>query len=609
MGRVWRIALVMAAFAAGATMVAPAGAQEGPAATTTSSSPPTTPSVPTTSTTVVEPTTASPPTVVTPPTSAEAGPAEAEAPEGTEAPEGGRVISGTIKGIDGRFVNAQISLVLRNAAGQFLRLNGTVNPNAAQYADTRSINEDIPLEGSDVGGTDTWRFVVPDNAYDFTFEVYPRSPSGADRTTGNWSHYGGVAKRRVVIPATGLSDVRLRLPLNCDQASGTTGSIRVLHGGNAVIDDFLALSESNPPSGIQGFRAQGTTAVAPNQTFDGIAPDQRYSVNAYVGAGHSLRRFYEVPVRACQTTTLYAYTGTSTKPPRWGPVSVSQRGSFFPIAGEFSGDRRDDIFWYKPDGPGDTLSISSGATGQFSSEVRTVGSGFRPVAGDFDADGIHDIFWYGPGSARDRLWRGGIGGDFTSVNATAGGNTRVWPVAGDFDGNGHSDILFAEGGRLSTLRRYNDTGYSNGSAQVPANSAVRAGDINGDFRDDLVWYDSSTGLVQLWFGRTNGTFAKVSERVGAGQNYRPVLADISGDFRADLLWYGPGSTKDSLWRGRANTSPYFAKESADLRVGGNYQPVALDLNGEGTEDIYWYAPGATADTAWKMNLSGWIPQA
>jgi hypothetical protein len=598
--RVRRMMVVLVAVAAGAAAMTPAGAQEAPPSTTTGSV--FEPAVPA-PTTVVTPTTNPPVTSTTTPVTG------ADVTEETVVAEGGRVISGTIKGIDGRFVNAQISLVLRNAAGQFLRIDGSVNPNAAQYAATLSINEDIALEGSDAGGTDTWRFVVPNAAYDFTFEVYPRGPSGADRTTGNWTHYGGVSKRRVVIPAAGLSDVRLRLPLNCDQSGGTTGSIRVLHNGGAVIDDFLALSESNPPSGIQGFRAQGTTAVAANQTFDGIAPDQRYSVNAYVGAGHSLRRFYEVPVRACQTTTLNAYTGASTKPPRWGPVAVSQRGSFFPVAGEFSGDRRDDIFWYAPNAGGDTLAISSGATGQFTNEALTVGSGYRPVSGDWNDDGIDDIFWYGPGAARDRIWQGGQGGDFTTVAATAGGNANVWPVAGDFDGNGHSDILFAEGGRLSTLRRYEDDGYTNGSAQVPANSAVRAGDINGDFRDDLVWYNAATGQVQLWFGRTDGTFAKVNEQVGAGQGYRPVLADISGDFRADLLWYGPGATKDSIWRGRANTSPYFAKESADLRVSGNYQPFALDLNGDGTEDIYWYAPGATADSSWKMNLSGWIPQA
>lgn len=588
--------IAAAAVAVGALLVAPAGAQEVPATTI----PPPTSTVP------LAPEPPPPSTVPVVPESTVTTAATAAAP----APEGRRVISGTIRGVDGHFVNAQISLVLRDAYGNFLRSDGTVNPNAAQYADTIGVNGDAPLEGSDsdtAGYTDTWRFTVPDNAHDFTFEVYPRSPD--DRDTGNWSHYGGVSKRRVVIPTGGLADVRLRLPLNCDTPNGTTGSIRVLHPGGAVIDDFLALSESNPPSGIQGFRAQGTTPVAANQTFDGIAPDQRYSVNAYVGAGHSLRRFYEVPVRACQTTTLYAYTGASTKPPRWGPVAVSQRGSFFPIPGEFSGDRREDVFWYKPDGPGDTLAISARATGQFDSEIRTVGSGFRPVSGDFDDDGIDDIFWYGPGAARDRLWRGGQGGDFTSVNVSAGGNANVWPVAGDFDGNGHSDILFAEGGRLSTLRRYTDAGYTNGSAQVPANSAVRSGDVNGDFRDDLVWYNASTGQVQVWFGRTDGTFAKVNERVGANQGYRPILADISGDFRADLLWYGPGATKDSLWRGRASSSPYFAKESTDLRVGGNYQPFTADLNGDGTEDIFWYAPGVTADTLWKMNLSGWIPQA
>lgn len=519
-------------------------------------------------------------------------------------PEGGRTISGTIRGVDGRFVNAQISLVLRRADGTFIGMNGQPS-RPGQYADYLSMNPGAPLEGDDTGD-DTWAFTgIPANAYDFTFEVYPRGPGFPK---GNWSYYGGVSKRRVVIPAGGLANVRLRLPLNCDEPGGTTGAIRVLHPGNAVIDDFLALSENNPPSGIQGFRAQGTTPAAANQTFDGIAPNQRYSINAYVGAGHSLRAFYEVPVRTCQTTTLYAYTGASTKPPRWGSVPVSQRGSFFPIPGEFSGDRRDDIFWYAPSAGGDTLSISSGATGQFTSEVRSVGPGYRPVPGDWNGDGIDDIFWYGPGRAADRIWRGAAGGEFTSLAATAGGSINVWPVSGDFDGNGFSDILFAESGRLSTLRRHNANGHTNGSAQVPANSQVRSGDINGDFRDDLVWYDTSTGAVQLWFGRTDGTFAKVNDVVGRGVDYRPVLADLSGDFRADLLWYAPGPQADRLWRGRARTSPYFAKEPADLRVSGDYQPFALDLNGEGTEDIYWYAPGATADSLWRMNLSGWIPQ-
>ncbi len=584
--------------AGGATLSTPAGAQEAPpptAAIGTAEVPSTTiapapaPAPETTTTTVVAP------------GSAGAAPQAATT-------EGGRTISGTIKGIDGQFVNAQISLVLRNAAGTFIGLDGRPSRPGA-YADVISMNPSAPLEGADTGD-DTWAFTgIPPEAYDFTFEVYPRGPGFPE---GNWSYYGGASKRRVVIPAGGLANVRLRLPLNCDQPGGTTGSIKVHNSTNGAptgnLDNFLALSENNPPSGIQGFRA-GTTIPAgqAEPVFDGIAPDQRYSVNIYT-PGPRLHSFYEVPVHACQTTHLYSWSGRNTKPPRWGSVAVSQRGSFFPIPGEFSGDRRDDVFWYAPNAGGDTLAISSGATGHFTSQVRSVGSGYRPVPGDWNGDGIDDIFWYGPGSAADRIWRGGAGGDFTSLPASAGGSTNVWPVSGDFDGNGFSDILWADGGRLSTLRRYNADGYTNGSASVPANSQVRSGDIDGDSRDDLVWHNQSTGAVQVWFGRADGTFAKVNEVVGRGVAYRPILADISGDFRADLIWYAPGSQPDRLWRGRASTNPYFAKESGDLGISGDYQPFAADLNGEGTEDIYWYAPGVTADSLWRMNLSGWIPQ-
>ncbi|MCB1018048.1 MAG: VCBS repeat-containing protein [Acidimicrobiales bacterium] len=589
------------ALVAAAALAAPAGAQEGPG--------------PETTTTGVEappaPTTTRPPGDPGEPGDVPVAPGVdlAEAEPVPAGPEGARAISGTIRGVDGRFVNAQISLVLRRADGTFIGLNGQPSAPGA-YAATVSMNPGVPLEGVESGGDETWAFRgIPANAHDFTFEVYPRGPGFPQ---GNWSHYGGAAKRRVVIPAGGLANVRLRLPLNCDQPGGTTGSIRVRNSvdrrpsGN--LDNFLALSESRPPSGIQGFRAAGTIPAGDaTPRFDGLAPHQRYSVNVYT-PGPRLHAFYEVPVHACRTTTVYSYVGSPTKPPRWTRLGTRESGVFFPLVGEFTGDRFDDVFWYAPAAAGDKLATSTGDGTTFRYQTRSVGPGYRPVSGDWNGDGISDIFWYGPGAARDRIWRGQPGGSFRSLPATAGGSTSTWPVAGDFDGNGHTDILFAVGGRLSTLRRYRADGYVNGSATVPANSQVRAGDVNGDFRDDLVWHNPSTGAVQVWFGRADGTFAKVNEVVGRGVGYRPILADLSGDFRADLLWYAPGPQPDRLWRGRASSSPFFAKESADLGITASYQPFAGDWNGDGTEDVFWYAPGAAADVMWRQNLSGWIPQ-
>ncbi len=44
------------------------------------------------------------------------------------AAAGRRTISGTIRGVDGRCVNALVSLVHRNRAGQPVRIDGSVNP-------------------------------------------------------------------------------------------------------------------------------------------------------------------------------------------------------------------------------------------------------------------------------------------------------------------------------------------------------------------------------------------------------------------------------------------------------------------------------------------------
>src|SRR5690606_20901908 len=141
-------------------LATPVGAQEAPP--TTTPAPATVAPVP--ATVPPGPAAVTPPTPVeTPPTTATVPGTVATVPEPSDgaatAPEGARSISGTIRGVDGRYVNAQISLVLRDSLGRFLRIDGSVNPNAAQYATTVSINPDAPLEGSEsdtAGYTDTW---------------------------------------------------------------------------------------------------------------------------------------------------------------------------------------------------------------------------------------------------------------------------------------------------------------------------------------------------------------------------------------------------------------------------------------------------------------------
>ena len=87
--------------------------------------------------------------------------------EGTPAPapEGNRNISGTIQGIDGNAVNAQISLVLRDAQDRPIHMDGTVHGNRAFYERTISMNPTAPIDGMAAGGDKNWQITgLPPNA-------------------------------------------------------------------------------------------------------------------------------------------------------------------------------------------------------------------------------------------------------------------------------------------------------------------------------------------------------------------------------------------------------------------------------------------------------------
>ena len=78
---------------------------------------------------------------------------------------------------------------------------------------------------------------------------------------------------------------------------------------------------------------------------------------------------------------------------------------------------------------------------------------------------------------------------------------------------------------------------------------MRAGDVNGDGKADLVWRHASTGQVTVWLmnGATiagSGMVAQVTDLdwqlVGAG--------DVNGDGKADLVWRHASTGQVTVWR-------------------------------------------------------------
>jgi hypothetical protein len=69
-----------------------------------------------------------------------------------------------------------------------------------------------------------------------------------------------------------------------------------------------------------------------------------------------------------------------------------------------------------------------------------------------------------------------------------------------------------------------------------------------------------------------------------------------------VLWYAPGVAPDGLWRNitfPVSGAPSYTASA--LTITGVYSPFTGDFNGDGCEDVFWYAPGAAADFVWYFN--------
>ena len=83
---------------------------------------------------------------------------------------------------------------------------------------------------------------------------------------------------------------------------------------------------------------------------------------------------------------------------------------------------------------------------------------------------------------------------------------------------------------------------------------------------------------------------------------RLVVADLDGDADDDVVLYRPGPTGDHLWRGGptvgATVGGASGFASTSIAINALYTPEAGDLDGDGDEEILWYASGPTPDPIW-----------
>jgi hypothetical protein len=224
--------------------------------------------------------------------------------------------------------------------------------------------------------------------------------------------------------------------------------------------------------------------------------------------------------------------------------------------------------------------------------------------GDFDGDGVLDYVWRNSSTGQVYLM-------FMTSPTEVKGGAVVWTepdahwrivATGDLNGDGKTDLIWwnsATGMVFGLL--INGSSTPTGAViwtepDVTHWRIVAAGDLNNDGKADLIWWNSSTGMV---FGMLmDGTTVSSSEVIWtepAVANWRIVgIGDLDGDGKADLVWRNrsTGMVFGMLMNGLAVSSSGVVYTEPDL----NWEIVSIGN----------YTSDAKADLLWRNKTTGMV---
>jgi hypothetical protein len=220
-----------------------------------------------------------------------------------------------------------------------------------------------------------------------------------------------------------------------------------------------------------------------------------------------------------------------------GVPAVSQNCPDVPLAGDWNGDRVDEVAVFRRGSGAGTFEMYDPAG--IAVPVRLGRASDLPVSGDWDGDGVTDVGVRRQG-ARLFILRSADG----TITRKKLGFIKDLPVTGDWDGNGATDlgVWRPVAARFRLLR-------SDGTTEVvrlgSRGSQPVTGDWDGNGRTDVGVYDAVTATFLLRTVSADGLATVTPVPLGSSTDL-PVAGDWDGDGVTDVGTWTPATATYTL---------------------------------------------------------------
>ena len=227
------------------------------------------------------------------------------------------------------------------------------------------------------------------------------------------------------------------------------------------------------------------------------------------------------------------------------------------------------------------------------------------------------LYWQNTSTRQPVIWHLGDSGVRKGGVTVASSPSSAWGIAGtgDIDGDGTEDLVWhnSSSGRVVIWFLDPDGVFNRSQQVVDANLATTwsiqgVKDMNGDGVPDLVWHQSTTGRAYVWALNASGERTSgwdVSATYPATAWKIKGVADMNGDSNPDLVWHNSSTGRAHIWYLDAAGKYVSGANVAEVNLATAWKIMGVeDMNGDTNPDLVWHNSSTGRAVTWFLNGSG-----